>query len=199
MALLQKGQSSKFTQYYIKYSIASDNLFLSFDGSIYQFGLRGNTFSSDDCPYKDTDTHKMDILTIDNYSACVTKVASLNNNGLGTVLCTILDIRKLKCLLTKVRPFIFNDVNNLRLMSILQITDYEITGINQKDILLNLSVEFLAKEPSKFFKNDLKRWNDCSQITIDIEYIGRYYRAMEESKLKFLIAQQNKPAPQGSK
>jgi len=98
-----------------------------------------------------------------------------------------------------VRPFIFNDVNNVRVLSILQITDYEITGINQKDILLNLSVEFLAKEPSKFFKNDLKRWNDCSQITIDIEYIGRYYRAMEESKLKFLIAQQNKPAPQGSK
>ena len=28
---------------------------------------------------------------------------------------------------------------------------------------------------------------------IDIEYIGKYYRAMEESKLKNLIAQQNKP------
>jgi hypothetical protein len=53
---------------------------------------------------------------------------------------------------------------------------------------LNLSVEFTAKEPSKFFKNDLERWNDSSQITIDIEYIGRYYRAMEESKLKSLIA-----------
>ena len=98
----------------------------------------------------------MDILTIDNYSACVTKVATQNHNGLGTVLCTILDIRKLKCLLTKIRPFIFNDINNLRLMSLLQITDYEITGINQKDILLNLSVEFTSKEPTKYFKNDLK-------------------------------------------
>ena len=78
-------------------------------------------------------------------------------------------------------------------MSILQVTDYEITGINQKDILLNLSVEFTSKEPSKYFKNDLKSWSDSSQITIDIEYIGKYYRAMEESKLKSLISQQNKP------
>jgi hypothetical protein len=49
-------------------------------------------------------------------SACDTMMNTQNEFSMGTILCTILETRKIQSMLNEIRPLIFNDINNTNLL-----------------------------------------------------------------------------------
>jgi hypothetical protein len=60
----------------------------------------------------------------------------------------------------------------------LEIKNFKIKKIGQKDIDIEISVEIDQNaDKKKYFKNSaLSDWTWDRHLTLDIEYIGKYYR-----------------------
>jgi uncharacterized lipoprotein YddW (UPF0748 family) len=65
----------------------------------------------------------------------------------------------------------------------LKIAGFAIKKIGQKDIEISVSVQFDPKaDRKKYFKNcALQDWKWEQNVTLDIEYIGKFYRSLMTS------------------
>lgn len=63
----------------------------------------------------------------------------------------------------------------------MQIKDFSIKKIGQKDIEIDLSVGFDSSvDLKKYFKSHSKcDWTWEKHLTLDIEYVGKYYRSLQ--------------------
>ena len=115
-------------------------MFVSDTRVLYQFSLKpspkGQLPAGTD---PETDTHNLENATIGNPSV-LGKEISASHNQLGTMLCKVMDLGKIKEAFLALRPLVFNDVADQRVGDMLFINEFSVSQINEKDIVIETKV-----------------------------------------------------------